>query len=194
MGIAINIILLGISFIAFAVSGGYITNSSVRITGIPGYKEIPDLESAHKWASIAAVVTWISIALMIVGIILYIVFASETAEFTAKWVIYGLLFLTLVGTITVGILSALTANDVNKSKVPDKNLADRQAIIAAVLAIVVFVLVVVVLILTFVHKSKKKETSLGFLGGDLGRGELGGLSGGEIPSWLSDDPELLSDL
>lgn len=183
MGIVINILLLGLSFTAFAVSGGFITNSAVRITGIPGYKQIPDLESAHKWASIAAVITWISIALMLVGIILYIVFASETAEFTAKWVIYGLLFLTLGGTIAVGILSALTANDVNKSGVSDKNLADRQAIIAAVLAIVVFVLIIVALILTFVYKPKlKSEKVKGFLG------EKG------IPSWLYDDPEIMEDL
>jgi len=178
MGLVINIILLGIAFITFAIAGGFLTSSATRITDIPEYQaQNPDLVAAHRWASIGAIVTWITIALMLIGIILYIVFALETAAFTSKFFIYALLFLSLIGTIVVGILAALTANDINKSNVTNNNLSYRQAIIAAVLGIVVFVLLVILLILTFVHKKKIDGKAKGF-----------GLN------WLSENPELLEDL
>ena len=177
MGLVINIILTAIALTTFAIAGGYITNAAVRITGIPEYQSAnQDLVSAHKWASIAAVVTWISIALLIVGIVLYIIFAFESVELTGKFFIYALLFLALTGNIVVGILSALTASDINKSGVPDNNLSYRQSIIAAVLAIVTFVFILVTLILTFVYKPKIKKKS----------GEI-------VPGWITENIGMLGE-
>ena len=177
MGLAITIILLFIAGAAYATAGGFATNSAIRTTKISGYKQNPKLTSAHKWLSIAAGVTWGSIALIILGIIMLIFFgpevieASEASEAVAgksttkagTYVLYGLLFLIMVGVITVGILSAIAARDINSAGVQDDDRAARQATIAAVIAIPVFVLVLIVLIVQFTYKPKKKQTEQQFL-------------------------------
>ena len=171
----IKVSLLGISFIAFAIAGGFITNASQRITDIPNAGSNPKLNSAHKWSAIAAVIVWITVALLVIGFILVIIFSPEEAEAgTAEEgltveasskssfsflniVIYGLLFLILAGVITVGILSAITANDIRTSGVPDNNNSEKQAIIGASISIVVFVFVLIALIVQFTYKPKKKQ-------------------------------------
>lgn len=162
MGTFVNLIFFGISFISLAVAGGFGTNSAVRITGISGWDKNSDLKTAHKYLSIAAVVCWITVAFILVGIILYLFvsFNPETAELGAlswkDYVIYGLLFLSLAATIVVGILSALGAQKIGDAK-GDDNGSRKQAIIAAVLAIVTAVGLIAALIAMFVHHSSKKD-------------------------------------
>lgn len=165
MGLAINYVLLGISFVALAIAGGFSTNSSIRTTQIPGYKQNEKLINAHKYLSIAAAVCWVTVALLIFGIIAMIFFSAELAEIsvttgssTGKYILYGLLFLSLGATIAIGILTAIAANDIGQSKVTNDNLSRRQAIIGASIAIGVFVLLVIALIVLFTYKPKAKET------------------------------------
>ena len=63
------------------------------------------------------------------------------------------------GVITVGILSAIAANDIGSAKVANDNLSRRQAIIAASIAIGVFVLVLIALIVFLTRKPTKKTSS-----------------------------------
>lgn len=208
MGLVVDIFFFGIAFLTLAISGGFVVNSSIRITHISDYRDIAKLESAHRKLTIASVIAWITVAFILVAGILYLIFGSEETEVTSEAtgvsfgsiVVYGLLFISLVATSTVGILSAMAASDINASGVQDKDLANRQAIIAAVLAIVVVVALLVVIIARFFHKPKKKngdseitrlEAELGGNGPGL-EGELAG-EGGET-EWflqeLKDDPEL----
>ena len=181
MGLALTVVLLVIAGIAYAISGGFATNAAVRITKIPGYKQNPKLTNAHKWLSIAAAVTWISIALIVLGIILMIFFAPEVAEASTAeqaaggsstsfgtYILYGLLFLIMGGVITVGILSAIAARDINSAKIQNDDNAARQATIAAVIAIPVFVIILIVLIATLTYKPKKKQTEQQFLAANFG--------------------------
>lgn len=148
----VNILLFGISFIILAIAAGFATNAAVRLGS--GNAD-PELASAHKYLTIVAVISWISVALIIGGIIVYIIFGFETVEVTGKWIIYLLLFFTLGLVLAVGILSAIAAYKIGASKADNKG-AYRQAIIATVLAIIGFVLVAIILGIRLFYKPKKK--------------------------------------
>ena len=164
MGTFINILFFGISFITLAISGGFATNAAVKLTSIPNYSSNPDLTTAHKYLSIAAVVTWITVAAILVLGILYLIYGDvETGGVFTNLVIYGLLFLSLAATITVGILSAIAADKISKSKVTNDNNARRQAIIAAVLALVAGVGLLIGLLVMLFKPSKKKDEKKGEL-------------------------------
>ena len=90
-----------------------------------------------------------------------------TGASPSHYIVDILLFLTLLAVGAVGILSAITASDVNKSKVANNNLTYRNSIISAVLAIIVFVFILAALIFTLTYKPKKKVTKLDKEIGDL---------------------------
>lgn len=169
MGInVINIFLFGLSFIILAISAGFATNAAVRLGG----KTDPDLQTAHRYVTWAAILSWISVALIIGGIIAYVIFGSETVEVTGNWVVYGLLFFTLLLILTVGILSAIAAYNINKTSA-DNSGSYRQSIIAAVLAIIGFVLVLGIILFKAFHKPKelkeeKQEKEISWLARSLG--------------------------
>lgn len=167
MGLVVEIILLVIAGLTYAISGGFATDAARRTANIPGYSSNPKLTSAHKWLTVSAILVWISIALLLVGIVLLIFFAPEeaaaaisTGSDIGKYVFYFLIFLILGGVITVGILSAIAANDINKAGIIDDDGAAKQATIAACIAIPVFVIIFVILIVMFTHKPKPKTSTL----------------------------------
>jgi len=177
----INIALLIIVGITYVVSGGFATDAARRTTDIDGYSNNQKLQSAHKYLTIAAVIVWLSVGILVLVIALVVVagifFAPEEAGVAAaaegaevgteaastgfeflegtqkatssfsfvNLIIYGAMGLLLVGVITVGILSAVAATDIQQANVKDNKGAYRQAIIAAVIAIPVFVLIVIYL-------------------------------------------------
>ena len=174
MGInIINAALFIGSFIILAISGGYSTNSAIRLQSSAD----PELKSAHKLLTYSSVITWISIAGILVGGGLYLFFASETVETTGNWIVDGFLFLTLVLVGAVGILAAIAATKINNTKA-DNNGAYRQTIIAAILGIVGFVMVLAIIGIKFFHKAKGNET----------------IFDKNVPSWaakeIGSDPEL----
>lgn len=160
MGVFVNVLFLGISFITLAVAGGFATNAAVRVAGIPNYGSDSNLCSAHKYLSIAAVVTWFTIAAILVLGILYLIFGmEETVGVFTNFVIYGLLVLSLAATAVVGVLSAIAAQKIANSKYSQTdNNGREQAIIAAVLAIVAGVGLIVAFIVSFFKSSDKKES------------------------------------
>ena len=198
MGLGLNIFFFGISLLVLSISGGYATNGSIRITHIsPSWKDNKKLKDAHSKLTLAAVITWITVALILLAAILYIAFGmEETAGLFDNVVVYGLLFLSLIATAFVGVLSAIAAADISNAKVENDDLAHRQATIAAVLAIIGFVAILVTLIIKFFHKPKKKKVDNGdsknklysLLYGGNGKSELAGEGsggGGGIGSILS---------
>ena len=153
MGInVINIFLFGLSFIILAISAGFATNAAVRLGG----KTDPDLVYSHKILTISSIVAWLSVALIIGGIIAYIVFGSETVEVTGNYVVYGLLFFILLLILTVGILSAIAAYNINKTTANNDG-AYKASIVSAVLAIIGFVLVLGIILFKAFHKPKKEK-------------------------------------
>ena len=174
MAFGINALFLIVAFLTLAVSSGFITNTAIRLKGLPECNSNNFLQSAHKYATIAAVVGWLSVFFLLVATGLAIFFAPEETEAGAvtgvspsHYIVDILLFLTLLAVGAVGILSAITASDINKSNVSNNNLTYRNSIIAAVLAIIVFVFILAALIFTLTYKPKKKVTKLDKEIGDL---------------------------
>lgn len=192
MTFVVNLIFLVISFIILAIAGGFATNSAVRITQIPAWDQNDKLKQARHYLTIAAVVTWITIAAILVIIVLYLMFGLETTELpgVVTGITYILLFGSLGATIAVGILSAIASQRINEAKVPNDNNARRQSIIATVLAIVGFVGILIGLILKLFKKSPDKSktaeqrakelTRLKLLIKKLKDKESGSPSGGEL--------------
>ena len=157
MGFIINAIFFLISFATLAVAGGFATDSARRTTTINNYDNNELLISAHQKLTIAAVITWITIAVLITLVVLLIIFGGPEAANWLNWIIYGFLILTLGAVAAVGILSAWGASQIQQAEVPDDNLSRRNAIIAAVLAIVGFVAVVVILLIRIFSGGEEEE-------------------------------------
>src|SRR5581483_9086247 len=155
MGLFINITLLFVAFIALAIASGYLTNATIRTTGIPEYNSgNSDLSLAHKYGTIGSIVAWISVAIILLAIVIYFIYGAETFEATGNLFIYGLLFFILALTITVGVLAALSAYYVNKSGVPNNNGSYRNFIISAVIAIPVFVIILILFLIKIFYHPK----------------------------------------
>ena len=172
MGIFITIIIFAVAFITLAVAGGYATSAASKVTKIPNWKSNKDLKSAHKYLSIAAVVTWITVALIITLGILYLIFGLETAATFGNLVVYGLLFLSLIAVIIVGILSAIASAKINQAKVKDNKGSRSHAIIAAILAIIAGIGLLVLVLVRLFSPSKKKDEGSGGLFGGINPSEL----------------------
>ena len=153
-----NIFLLGGGFIAFIVSAGYITDASRRIGNLPELDTNKDLTSAHRYSYIAAIIAWVSVALFLVAIILIFVYGSEfiVEGGFSNYLILGSLFFVLSGAAMVGVLSAITASEINKSKVTDNGGAYSQAIIATIIGIISFVAILIAFFVKMFYKPKKK--------------------------------------
>ena len=164
-----NIFLLGLSFTSFVIASGFITDSSRRIGNLPEKETNNDLQNAHRYSIIASIVGWITVALLLLALVVFIylsVVLSEEEYATGSYggfsnlFINGALFLALAGIITVGIFSVLTANDIKKSDVTDNNNSYRNAIIAAVISIVTFVGIIITFLIKIFYKPKSKAVKL----------------------------------
>ena len=162
MGFVIDIFLFGLSFVSLAIAGGFATNAAVRITGISGWGSNPDLRSAHRYLSISAVICWVTVAVILVLVFLYIFFGLDIGlEILITLVTYGLLFLSLGAIIVVGVFSAIAAQKIADSKVSDNNESRRQSIIAAVLALVSGVGLLGIIIYRLFFSSDKSDKKTG---------------------------------
>ena len=155
MGLIINVFLFIGTFILLIVAAGFATDGARRIES----ENDSDLESAHKWLTWTAVISWISVALIILGGILYAYWGLGNIVKTGNWVIYIMLFLSMVLVILIGIFSAIAASKMNNTEADNKG-AYHQAIVAAVLGIVGFILILTLLLITFFYKPKNKFISM----------------------------------
>jgi len=69
----INIALLIVVALTYVISGGFATDAARRTTDIDGYSTNQKLISAHKYLSIAAVIVWLSVGILVLVMILVVV-------------------------------------------------------------------------------------------------------------------------
>ena len=150
--------LLIIAFLTFIVSAGFITDASRRITNINNYQANPDLSRAHTLSAACAVTAWLTVFFMLLTVILLFVFAKEKLTANKGIFVYASFIISLIGTLIVGVLSILTAQNISSANVPDNQGSYRQAVIAAVLSIVVFSLIIITLIIRVLYKPKFSGT------------------------------------
>lgn len=149
----IEALMLFLAFITLAISSGFITNASVRLTGIDVYNTNSELQAAHTKTVYAAVIGWISVALILGIFIFYLIYSNNLN----KTVFLIFFIVTMIVVIIIGILSAMAAYHINQSNVSNNNLSYQQSIIATVLAIVVFFLLLFSLFILMYSKSGSKE-------------------------------------
>ena len=174
-------IFLFVAFIILAISGGFITNSAIRITDIPAYDADSNLKAAHTKATWAAVITWIAVALVLGMALFYYFYVSKKVSGFGKIVIYILFFISMIAVIIVGILAGIAATDINKSSVSDNKGSCHQAVIATVTAIIGFVFLLAGFIFVVYSKYPKKKP--GDSPAELEKENQ------ELPSWAEDLPE-----
>lgn len=139
-----NIVLI----IIYITAGIYISSASSILKSLNDTGD-PFFQSAYKYATIAAVVTWILLILAIIGLIAFIYFyidtggeiavvAGEIASVSGWSLLFLIIILLLI--FIIGGLSAKAANDVSSSSkynpnIPEMASAYHNSIIAAVLAL-----------------------------------------------------------
>ncbi len=163
-----DVLFFGFSFLVLLITSGFTTDAAVRVTKIDDWKENPKLKAAHKNLTWAAIIGWLSVTLILISAVLFLFFGTEEAVPEAieadktggpnfiTIFIYGMLIISLIATIFVGILSAMASADINDSKVKDNKSSAKQSIIAAVLAILGALILIITLALKFFYKPKTK--------------------------------------
>lgn len=158
MGLLVDGLLFITAAGVLIASAVYSASAATNITKIDSWKKDEDLKSAHSWLSWSTALGWISVVLIIVLIVLYVMFGSETAEATGGLAAKGFLFLTLGAMLITGIFSALGAAKIGKSQgilFAKDNGAYSDAIWATVLAIVGAVFIGGLFFWKITHKNAK---------------------------------------
>lgn len=157
MGFVINVVFIIAAIVLLAIAGGFATDAARRVTTIPNWESNAELKSAHSYLTGAAVATWISIPLVIVLLILYFVYGSESIEITGNAVTFIFLLFILAMVILIGILAAIGASKINQANVSNNEGSYRQAIIAASLALGVMGIIIIILISRAIYRAKYKK-------------------------------------
>ncbi len=163
MGFIANI-LIDVGLFLFAggtlvVTSVFAVKAAVEVTDVDDWDKDDNLKKAHSWLTWASVAGWISVALIITLVVLYLVFGLETAEFTAGLVAKGLLLLTLAVMVVTGSFAAVGASFIDKSSKSSEAKSEgayRDAIIAAVSALLGAAIIGGTFLWKMFHKPKKK--------------------------------------
>ena len=115
MGIFGYLILFLVIIAMTIVAGVYTIKAALAVAANHNYSGDANLKTAHKYLTIASTVCWISIALIITLIVLYMVFGLETVLYTGMWVSLLLLITAFALATTVGGLAAASAYYIKKS-------------------------------------------------------------------------------
>lgn len=156
----IEVGLLVAGAVALGIAAGFVASAAARVTQVSKWKKDSDLKHAHTYLSWAATFGWVGLAVIIVLIVLYLIFGSESIEFTAGLVSKGMLLLTIGILIMTGSFAAVGASYIDKSpsgQDAKDNGAYGQAITAAVLALVSGVLIIGLFLYLMFHKPKSKK-------------------------------------
>lgn len=176
--------------LALVIALGFANTSAAAIpkitTSQKSWKDVPELKSAHSYLTWLSVAGWITIALIITGIVLFFVFGGEFVEgaeeaeqvekkLTKKkkggsFMLDAVLFLAGGITITIGIISALAASNLRRAQANADNgieagdkyysKAYDDAIIAASLGIGTIGLLILVMIIHASAKHAAKTSQL----------------------------------
>ena len=147
-------LFLFLGLTSLAVAGGFITHAASDISNIPNYKNDQDLLNAYSKSIWASVITWITVAAILILIIVYIVRRNDKGTFDLV-IIYLFFFISLIMVLIVSILSIITAADINKSSAKEITSAHIQATWAAVLGSLTFVALIIGLVFVIYTKLKK---------------------------------------
>lgn len=140
MASAILYILIIIIILVIVVAAGVFSiRAAIAVKNNLQYNTDPLLQRAHKYFTIASVVCWISIAVIVLLVILYLVYGAETIAYTGSAVLVSLILILIALSGAIGVLSAIGCTSLhsspNYSGTGDDLAAYHDGIISAVVGI-----------------------------------------------------------
>nr|QBK89672.1 MAG: uncharacterized protein LCPAC001_01850 [Pithovirus LCPAC001] len=163
----LEIFLLFIVLIIIVVIAVLNSVAAVRITTITNYEADIELKKAHSRLIISAIIGWVGL-IIIVGILAYyfskvedtaIAKPGEEGNSTTGAGLKVFLFVAVVLIFITGILSAIAAVELDKSKNKDVKETGARSLSnsAAVAGIIGAIIVIITLIIAFTSNKKAKE-------------------------------------
>lgn len=113
--IVVGIMVALFLFIMLLFSGYFAVRSAEDLNRNPTINSDSLLKSAYDYMTINAVLIWVLVFLVLVSMIVYFVFWSETASTTFKWVISVIAVILVTLCIVVGVLSSIAITQMNAS-------------------------------------------------------------------------------
>ncbi len=153
-----ELFLLFIIIIIIVVISVLNSISAFRITKISTYKTDDDLKRAHEFLTGSAVAGWLGL-IIIVAILSSYLSKSDSKEMTTGITVFLVISIILI--ITTGVLSAVAAVNLDRSKAKKKELEETGARsmtnVSSILGILGGVLATAVIVIPYFRKSKSKS-------------------------------------
>lgn len=159
--------------------------TKIKINGKSSWKNSEELKSAHRLLTWLSVAGWITIALVIVGIIMFFVFGGEAVEGAEEakeveqpvgkkkkgsFITDVVMFLAAAATLTIGIMGVLAARNINAAQAdtangispddPAWNTAYEDTIICASIGIGTVGIIVILFIIRACAKHSAKKVKI----------------------------------
>ena len=147
--------------IGVIISLVYVTKAVDDIESIDDYQDNDDLSKAHEYLLWTSIACWITLGLLVIGVILLFVYGSEFAYAGGGWISNGILLFLIAMCITVGVIAAVAAGRIFSSGESGSGAgqtAYSDTIIAAVISLsLVGILFIGWIIYMLVRRSKAKK-------------------------------------
>lgn len=154
MALVLNIILFILLFLLLITTAVFSSIAASDVSRVT----TSQIHTAFIHLVWASVISWISVALVALAVVLYFVYGGETISFTGNAVLLTLLGFIVIMLIITGILDAIAASNLHGQ--PNVGAAYRNAIIAAVTSLGGVGLIIIMLIVFWVsHRHGKSAVS-----------------------------------
>lgn len=109
------IIIVFILLIVVAICGVFSIMSARDLSKNPNHSTDPQLSTAYRYMIVCSTISWIAIAGIIIGTVLYFIYGSSSVSVTLKYLIgfVGIILIALA--IIMGILSSIAVTKMNDS-------------------------------------------------------------------------------
>lgn len=155
MSTILDLVLLVVVAVVVFIVAIYVSKASKSIGDVKDYSKDPDLDLAYKYTTWAATVSWILIIGIVIAAILVLIFGPELMFVWGGVLIGGLIIILGAIAVSIGILSALAAYDINLSKLsndPSAHSAYIDCVISSVVSLGVIGTLGIIFIYFFYRK------------------------------------------
>lgn len=152
----VSIVLFIVILIVLIYSLVKVTEASTSLNGTTSSDS--GIQTAANYVYYTAVSLWVTIALLVIGIICFIIFGFSLVPSLGGIVFYFVYFILIVALIAVGVLAALAASNIGSS--PEKNKyadAYKDTIIAASVSLASLGIIIIAAIVFFALSRRKRS-------------------------------------
>lgn len=151
----VSIVLFIVILIVLIYSLVKVTEASTSLNGTRSND--PNIQKAADYVYYTAVSLWVTIALLVIGIICFIIFGFSLVPSLGGLVFYFVYFILIIALIAVGVLSALAASNIAASpEKPKYAEAYKDTIIAASVSLASLGIIIIAAIVFFALSRRKR--------------------------------------